>query len=369
MMFSVDKTTLKECLEKASRVSPSKAVSTVLENVKVKVKDGVVTLTGSNLEMTVESSFQVMLYENGEILLNAKLFNDIVKTLKNDDVTIEVKNNKATLKCSKTKLELVTTDPNQFPKMPEVEQGKEYGLTQKMLKRMISKTLFSVAQDETRPILTGVSFEIKEDVLNFASLDGFRLTVNSSEFKGENISAVIRGKTLNEVLKFLKNNDEKVKISFTPNHIVFDFNNTKVITTLLEGDFIAYRSIMPTTFTRKAKINLLKFQESVERAALLGSTLKLEFKEGKCLLSSTSAAGTVNEEVETEFEGTDFKIAFNPKFILEALRNMFEGDTNEEISLEFNDSVNPCVIKKVDDEHFFHMVLPIRLIESDSEAA
>ena len=229
---------------------------------------------------------------------------------------------------------------------------------------MIKSTSFSVAQDETRPILQGVLFEIKDKSLNLVALDGYRLAVKSEYLDSEfDIDVVIPGKTLNEVSKILEDVDNLVNITFTKNQILFNLEHTKIISRLLEGKFVNYASLLPQEHKLLVYVNRQDLQNGIERASLMSkegnsNLIKLKIEDDVLVITSNSQLGKVREEVEINMQGEELEIAFNSRYLLDVLKNMEE----EVIRLEMTSSITPCVIKAKDNDSYKYLILPVRLI-------
>ena len=158
-----------------------------------------------------------------------------------------------------------------YPNIPKINENMIFRISQKLIKNMIKSTIFAIAQDETRPILTGVLFEVKNGNLNLVALDGYRVALRRESINSDNIiNAVIPGKALNEISKILEENDDLTYITFTPNHILFNLGKTKIISRLLEGEFINYNSIIPEEYNLKIIGKRDEILNSIERASLNG---------------------------------------------------------------------------------------------------
>ncbi len=253
-----------------------------------------------------------------------------------------------------------------FPELPNINENMIFSIPQNILKNMIKGTIFATAQDETRPILTGVLFEIKNKILNLVALDGYRLALKSENLDTDNtISAVIPGKTLNEVSKILEENDENVNITFTPNHILFSIKDTKIISRLLEGEFIKYNSIIPEEYNLKITVKRTVLLNSIERASLMakeGNTnlVKLDIEDETMVITSNSQLGMVREELNIILQGEPLQIAFNSKYLIDVLKIMDE----DEIVMEFSSSVSPCIMKNKNINNCTYLVLPVRLLNN-----
>lgn len=363
MWFTCEKELLENAINTVQRAASNKTTYAILEGILINAKDNKVTLTATDLDLGIETYINAQVNKNGSIVLNSKLLSELIRKLPNDIITVKMEDNNVFIKCQKSEFTLVGNNPEEFPSLPAINENIMYELSQDLLKNMIKQTIFAIAQDETRPILTGILFEIKDGVLNFVALDGYRLALKSEKIGNfQNISAVIPGKTLNEISKILEPTDNTVKITFTPNHILFTLDNTKIISRLLDGDFINYRQIVPDEYKLRLKVKTSELLDSIERASLFareGKTnlVKFDINEDKMVITSNSQIGKVYEEVDIDIEGEGIKIAFNSKYFLDVLRVI----DSEEIFLEFTTNVSPCVIKKCDSNNYIYLVLPVRL--------
>ncbi|SKA97435.1 DNA polymerase-3 subunit beta [Caloramator quimbayensis] len=363
MWFTCEKELLENAINTVQRATSNKTTYQILEGILIKAIDNKVVLTATDLDLGIETYIKANVNKNGAIVVNSKLFGEFIRKLPNDIIMIEVKDNNVFIKCNKSEFVIVGNNPDEFPSLPSINENTMYEISQDLLRNMIRQTIFAIAQDETRPILTGILFEIKDGMLNFVALDGYRLALKSESIESsQNISAVIPGKTLSEISKILEPSDDIVKITFTPNHILFTFENTKIISRLLDGEFINYRQIVPDEYKLRVKVSKNELLDSIERASLLareGKTnlIKFEISDDKMVITSNSQIGKVYEEIEIELEGEGIKIAFNSKYFVDVLRII----DSEEIYLEFSTSVSPCVVKKCDSNNYIYLVLPVRL--------
>ena len=232
------------------------------------------------------------------------------------------------------------------------------------IKNMIKGTSFAIAQDEVRPILQGILFEVKDKQLNLVALDGYRLAIRNELLDIDNdIEVVIPGKTLNEVSKILEDNSDLVEITFTSNHILFNLKTTKVISRLLEGKFVNYNSLLPQEHKLIVNVKKQELQNGIERASLMAkdgnsNLIKLDVQEDILIITSNSQLGKVREEVNINLRGEGIQIAFNSRYLLDVLKSMEE----EEIVIELTSSVSPCVIKGKNSNNAKYLVLPVRLV-------
>lgn len=367
MWFTCKKSILESAINTVQRAASSKTTYPILEGILIKVEDSIVYFTATDLDFGIETSINADVKEKGSVVLNSRLFGEFIRKLPDDDISIKLESNNVYIRCQKSEFVLVGNNPDEFPSLPEINENAMYCISQDLLRNMIRQTIIAIAQDETRPILTGVLFEIKNNILNFVALDGYRLALKSTGMTDVNdISAVIPGKTLNEISKILEASDDLVKITFTPNHILFNIGGTKIISRLLEGEFINYRQIIPDEYRLKVKVKTSELLDSIERASLLareGKTnlIKFEINEDKMVITSNSQIGKVYEEVNIKLEGEGIKIGFNSRYFLDVLRTI----DSEEIYLEMCTSVSPCLVKKVDSDDYTYMILPVRLVDGN----
>ena len=367
MKFTCEKSILQNSISTVQKAVTGKSTMPILQGILINALENEIILSASDKDLSIETKFATEVFENGSIVVDAKLFGEIIRKLPNDVIQINtIGNNTVEIICQKSKFNLIYMNADDFPEMPKINEDMFFKVSQKILKNMIKGTIFATAQDETRPILTGILFEVKNDKLNLVALDGYRLALISEYINNENtISVVIPGKTLSEVSKILNDDDIDVNITFTPNHILFSLNETRIISRLLEGEFIKYSSIIPNEFNLKIITKRDELMNCLERASLLakeGNTnlIKLSIEDDNMVITSNSQLGMVREEINIILQGQPLQIAFNSKYLIDVLKNM----EDEEISMEFSSSVSPCIIKNREKDNCTYLVLPVRLLNN-----
>ncbi|MDT8719518.1 DNA polymerase III subunit beta [Clostridium sp. 19966] len=368
MKFLCKKNILQDAISVAQKAVTGKSTLPVLEGLFLSAMNDSITFIGSDTDLSIETKCAAEVIESGAIVVDAKLFGEIIRKLPNDDVEIStLENNTLQISCQKSKFTLMHMNANDYPTIPEIEdENNVFNVPQGTLKNMIKGTIFAVAQDETRPILTGVLFEVKNNKLNMVALDGFRLALRSEYIESEQeIKVVIPGKTLNEISKILDDNQENVSITFSRNHILITINETKVISRLLEGEYINYNSIIPEEFNLKITAKRSELLNCIERASLMakeGNTnlIKLNIEEDNLIITSNSQLGKVKEELSIILQGQPLQIAFNSKYMIDVFKIMEE----EEITMEFSSAVNPCVVKNKEVNNCTYLLLPVRLLNN-----
>ncbi|WP_404988355.1 DNA polymerase III subunit beta [Clostridium culturomicium] len=364
MKFLIEKSVLQEAISDVQKAITGKSTLPILQGIYISAKNGMVTLIGSDIEVSIETKVSANVIEEGEVVLDSRLFGEIVRKLPNDTVELAtINDSEIELKCQKSNVQLVYLNPSEYPSLPSIDEDVVLTVSQKTLKNMIKSTIFAIAQDDTRPILTGVLLQVKEGKLNMVALDGFRVALKSENMDCSfNKESVVPGKTLNEVSKILKDNDDNVQITFTKNQILFNFGNTKVISRLLEGDFIKYEAIIPKEHNLKVTVRRDEILGCIERASLMakdGNTnlVKLDIADDTLVVTSNSQLGKAREEMQIILQGEGLKIAFNSKYLIDVFKIMDE----EIIVMEFTSPVTPCVIRNLESDNSVYLLLPVRV--------
>ncbi|MBX7311611.1 DNA polymerase III subunit beta [Clostridium chauvoei] len=365
MIFICEKQKLQEAISIATKAITGKTTMPILEGIYICATKHGLTLIGSDMDVSIETKLIADVLEEGKIVIDAKIFSEIIRKLPNSEVKIEtLENNIIQITCEKSVFNLVYMNGEDYPSLPSINENLTVEVPQNILKNMIKGTAFAIAQDETRPILQGILFEVKNKTLNLVALDGYRLAVKSEFLDNDNeIEVVIPGKTLNEVSKILEDISDIVKITFTNNHILFNLNDTKVISRLLDGKFVNYESLLPQEYKILVNVNKQKLQNCIERASLMAkdgnsNLIKLDVQEDTLIITSNSQLGKVREEVSINLRGEDIQIAFNSRYLLDVLKTM----EDDEVVMQMTSSVSPCVIKGKNMENAKYLVLPVRLI-------
>ena len=365
MNFICSKQKLQEGISIVTKAITGKTTLPLLEGIYIEAtKDGL-TLIGSDMDVSIESKVEADVITEGKIVIDSKLFSEIIRKLPNSDVKIEITDNDLIqVSCEKSVFNLVFMNPSDYPMLPMINEDITVEVPQNLLKNMIKGTSFAIAQDEARPILQGILFEVKDRQLNLVALDGYRLAIRTEVLDiDSNIEVVIPGKTLNEVSKIIEDNSDIVKITFTNNHILFNLNNTKIISRLLEGKFVNYLSLLPQEHKLLVNVNKQELQNGIERASLMAkdgnsNLIKLDIQDETLVITSNSQLGKVREEVAINLQGEGVQIAFNSRYLLDVLKNMEE----DEVVMEMTSGITPCVIKGNNMNNAKYLVLPVRLV-------
>ena len=274
MKFSCEKEILLGILGTASRAVTGKSSMPLLEGLLICADASTLTVTGYDMSMGIRTTTETDVVEPGSIVINAKLLLDIVRKLPNDVVYIETDDKlMTTVKCGRAVFNLAATEADEFPALAEVSSATGFSLPQNILKSMISQTIFSVSDNESKPIHTGCLFELDGSRLNVAAVDGYRLSVRRETIEGMSgeMKFVVPGASLREIERILGEDDEPVEIFPDQKNILFRIGGTTLITRLIEGEFLNYRAAIPNDFEHAVDIDSHELISSIERVSLIVS--------------------------------------------------------------------------------------------------
>ncbi|AFS77087.1 DNA polymerase III subunit beta [Gottschalkia acidurici 9a] len=364
MKLIIDQKELSKGINIVQKGVSSKTTLPILSGILLKAEDNVLTLTGTDLEIGIETSIECNVIEEGSIVVTSRIFGDIIRKLSDLPVNLEVdEKGNIHISCGPSNFNILGQPSEEYPQLEKIEDLNSFQIPKDLLKNMIRQTVFATAQDETRPILTGALLEITDGKATLVALDGYRLALKniSVDFSGD-VKVVIPSKTLNEVNKILEDDDSDVKIICADNHIIFKVGNTIITSRLLEGQFLNYKDIIRNEYKSKVRVKTKYIQDSIERASLLAregknNLIKLDISDDKLIITSNSEIGNVHEEIPIQLDGNDMEIAFNSKYILDGIKVI----DSEEIVMDLVSSVNPCIIKPLEDENYTYLILPVRL--------
>ena len=346
-----------------SKAVPTRTTMAILECILIDASANEIKLTANDMELGIETKIEGEIAERGVIALDAKIFSEIVRKLPDSDVVIETDASfKTTITCEKAKFNIVGKSGDDFSYIPYIERNEAITLSQFTLKEVIRQTIFSIADNDNNKLMTGELFEIEENHLKVVSLDGHRISIRNIELKNnyEHKKVVVPGKTLQEVRKILPGSaEEDVNMFLTDNHIVFEFDDTTVVSRLIEGEYFKIEQMLSSDYETKVKINKRELLDCIDRATLLvkegdKKPIIMNVTDGNMELKINSFIGSMNEDIDIVKEGKDILIGFNPKFFIDALRVIDE----EEVSLYMVNPKAPCFIKD-DEGKFIYLILPV----------
>ena len=364
MLLNCSGLELSDAFLRVSKALSNKPTNPILEGIKISAEDNELTLSATDTDLSIEKKIKADIKVEGETVVPGKFITEFVKKLSNSEIELEVND--------KTQL-LIRYDGNEsiiqfynvieYPGFKKLKTDEWFGISQKDLKALISKTIFSVALDDSRPILKGVLFDIDQKEISAVALDGYRLArVKKKSTANVKKQIVVPTRSLHEISKLLDDSDDIINVYIDSNAIMIDTVDTKIISRLLEGDFVNYKQIIPMNYETFVIVNKLQLEDALERVSLLSKVgqnnfVKFDIKEGAVQLTSNSEIGNIKEKISAVLNGKDVTIAFNPRFILESLK----ASNDEFVKLCLNTSSNPCVIVPTEGDEFLYLILPVRM--------
>lgn len=347
----------------AQKAVPSKSTMPVLECILIEAFDGVIKLSSSNMELSIETILKGRIDIEGQVALDCKLFADMVRKLPDDMVTVEVDDNFTTyITCGLAKFQIPGLLGDDFPKIPAYGKNDFINVSQLTLKEIIRQTIFSIGDESHNKVMSGEHFEVNGSQLTMTSLDGHRISIRKTELKDSyaDKDIVIPGRTLSDISKLLIDDiDNEVTVYFSENNIVFEFDDTIVLSRLIEGRYLNVKQMIINDYDTCIKINKKQLYDCFDRASLLvreseKKPIIINIVDGKINLNMKTNIGSFDEEIEVNKEGKDLLIAFNPKFLMDVIKVI----DDEEISIYFTNAKAPCYIKN-DEETYNYIVLPV----------
>lgn len=355
---------LSDAFLKVSKAISNKVTNPILEGIKISAEDNELTLSATDTDLSIEKKIKADIKVEGETVVPGKFITEFVKKLSNSDIELEVnEKNQLLIRYDGNESVIQCYNPVEYPGFKKLKTDEWFGVSQKDLKTLISKTIFSVAMDDSRPILKGVLFDIDQKEINAVALDGYRLAkVKKKVSANIKKQIVIPTRSLNEISKLLEDSDEIINIYIDANAIMIDTADTKIISRLLEGDFVNYKQIIPMNYETFVIVNKNQLEDALERVSLLSKIgqnnfVKFDIKESNLNLTSNSEIGNIKEKISAVLNGKDVTIAFNPRFILESLK----ANSEEFVKLCLNTASNPCVIVPTEGDEFLYLILPVRM--------
>ena len=363
MKLVFTKSNLNKAVGIVMKAVPTRTTMNILECILIDATTNEIKFTGNDMELGIETIVEGEIIEKGKVAIDAKLFSEIVRKLPDNDITLSTdSNNNALITCEKSKFNIAGKSGDDFSYLPAIIKDKMITLSQFQLKEVINQTIFSIAINDNNKMMTGELFEISEGTLKVVGLDGHRIAIRNINLKGraDDVRVVIPGKTLQEISKILNADAESlVNIYFTNNHVLFEFDQTHVVSRLIEGDYFKINQMLSNDYETKVSINKKEFLDSIDRANLLiregdKKPIIINIQNGLLQVNVNSAIGALNEDIDIDKEGKDIMIGFNPKFLMDALRVI----DDENVTMYLVNHKSPCFIRDKE-ENYIYLILPV----------
>ncbi|MBQ6865158.1 MAG: DNA polymerase III subunit beta [Clostridia bacterium] len=357
---------LTQVCQNVQRCVPTRAVMPLLDGILMRTTDdGRIELCGYDLELGISTTFETRIEEEGASVINAKMLVDILRHLPDERMTLDINpKNICTIESGNVEYTLVGMNAAEYPELPKLGDENVITIPNKVLRSMILQTIFAVSVDEAKTVHRGVKFEFSPGELRLVALDGYRMAIRKEfvDYNGKVFSFIVPSKTLNEVVKLLNDDDEPVTIRLSKRHIIFSIGNYNIVSRLLEGEFIDYKSAVPTAKTTTVRVNTRELMDCIERTSVIvsektRSPLRFNFSDDSIRMSVVTALGSATDRMETSVTGKATEIGFNSRYVLDALRSC-EAD---EVLIDLNGPVSPCLIVPTEGDHFMYLILPVRL--------
>lgn len=366
MKLKCDGLALSEAIFKVIKAIPIKKNNSVLEGIKLKAQDGYLTLTATDLELTITKRITADIKIEGEVLINGKFFSEFVKSISHKEIDLECTDSDVLrIGYGENNSDVKCMNLSDYPLIDNVVAVNTLEIQKDEFKDLIYKTNFSASVEDGRPILKGCLFEVNGKELTVVSLDGYRLSLARKELissDAENKKFVIPARSLNEIVKFADEAEDTIKLVFDKDKLLVNINNTVVISRLITSEFINYRNIITTAFNTKVTFNKKEFYDSIYRATIMTKTgknnlVKLDVKDNCILIEANSDFGVVNETIPASVEGKETIICFNGKYLLDFLSVIDE----EFISMNIKTNNAPCIFTQVEGNDYLFLVLPMKV--------
>ena len=344
----------------------SKVTIPTIEGILIECGSDTLSLTGYDFEFGINTILNVEVIDAGAIIINARILCDILRKLDDETVTIETNSTSVSIISGAAQYNITGIDAEDYPELPSVNGGQNLELNQKLLHSMILQTVFAVADNESsKPVYTGLKFDIKSDEITLVGVDGYRLAIRKEKvsYNGEEITFIVPKKTIREVIKLMNTESEdNIRISIGRRHIIFEVENYSIISRLLDGEFLDYRTAVPQTISTTVLINTNDAINCIDRTLPViennqKNPIRCLFDNDQLRVSTVSSLGRVIDYTHANTQGDRVEIGFNTKFIMEALN---AADTDE-VRIELAGPVSPVKIMPIEGESFLFLVLPVRL--------
>ena len=376
MKFEIMRDHLLAGLNDVMKAVSSKTTVPILTGIKIDATNDGVSLTGSDQDITIqtfipaeENGEQIMtITTTGSIVLQARMFNEIVRKLPTNEVEIEVTNGFATyIRSGKSEFHLIGQDAIEYPLLPEVSAEEQFTIPADLLKSIIRETVFAVATSESRPVLTGVNWNIQDGELICVATDSHRLARRKTKLEqlpSGVSSVVIPGKSLNELNKILEDSTNLVQVVMTNQQVLFKADNMLFFSRLLEGNYPDTSRLIPESYQTNVTINGKSLLQAIDRASLLAredrnNVVRFETLEGNAIQISSNSPeiGKVQEQIQVEsLEGETLKISFSAKYMMEALKAI----DGQDVIIQFTGAMRPFILRSVHDDAILQLILPVR---------
>lgn len=365
MKFSIERNILAEALTSAAKASATRSSIPALEGLLINLKNGILTVTGYDLEMGIKCMIPVTeSFEEGEIVVNSKVFGEMIRKMPAGVVNIHTENEtNVFIKSGEIEFNIAGRSGQEYPNVPELNHDISFFMDEHVIKSMIRQTFHSISQNDSKPVHTGAKFIVENNQLSVVAVDSVRMAKREEKVEYNDITFVVPQKTLGELLRCLSDEEtgKKVMICLDRNQICFSKDDYIIISRILEGDFIDYAKIMNFTEKMEAVINVREFAASLDRTLLLNnerykSPVICTFDNDKLVVSCRSNIGTIRDVLDIKYGSEKLEIAFNARYMIDAIKN----SECDEVRIQFTGPLSPIRVVPLGDKSFTAIILPVR---------
>ncbi len=364
MKFNCNKQTLNDAVLNVTRAVSSKSTMPALEGILIKAAGSRLVLTGYDLEIGITTAIDANIYTEGTIVLNARLFSDIIRRMPENQITIETDEKlNVYINSGKSDYRIIGIPDSEYPELPSVTGSETITIAGEILQSMIRQTIYAISDKDIKPAHKGSLFEIENGFVKIISVDGYRLAIRKEKitYDGEK-SFIVPGKSLSEVEKLIREDTKTVSMTVGDRHIIFRIGSYSIISRLIEAEFMNYKAALPSNHSTTLKVNTRKFISAIDRMSLLlnermKSPIRCRIDNGMIKTSCNTTLGQAYDEFEAEITGEDLEIGFDNKYMLDALRNT----ETDEVEIHINGPLSPIVLLPSEGDSFIFLVLPVRL--------
>ncbi|MGI6653882.1 MAG: DNA polymerase III subunit beta [Christensenellales bacterium] len=369
MQITVNANDINHGMSLVTRALSARPTRNVYEGVFAQTVEGGVQLTCTDGIMTIRTIVNAVVAREGSALLPAKLLSELLRKLEGD-IVIRVEESRATVSAQGSRTNMLCMDMSEFPDIQDVAGDNVTTLPQNKLRDAVNRIIFAASSDENRRILTGCLMETYPEEVRFVCLDGFRLAmqrvyVTHELPKGkDSMTSVIPSTVFGEIARMMPDSDNPATIVCSGTHMMTVFDQTRVYTPLIAGEYINYHQIVPTTWTTEVRVERNALIGAIERAALMAregknNLLRLRLEKDQLTISANAERGAATEQLSIDFAGSNLDISFNARYLLDVMRNI----ETQDMSMRFNTNVSPCVICPVTGNQYTYLVLPVRTVD------
>ena len=366
MNIKIDRELLLTPLGNVSGIVEKRHALPILSNLLLESEQGNLKFTATDLEMQISTHIKTELSKDFQITASAKKLFDITKALpEKSKIDIQIEENKIIVKAKKSRFNLQTLPPQDYPVMKKEEEGAiELKLSQKEFKDLLKQVDFAMAQQDIRYYLNGLLIEVKEKNINIVGTDGHRLSFTSLELKlpTKPIQVIVPRKTIVELVKLLKDTNDPLEISFSKNQVNFKFNDIDLITKVIDGKFPDYSRVIPEGHNNVFNIDRVVLLDSMLRASILSNDkyrgIRMAVEENNLkLVSNNSEQEQAEEELEIDYKGDKINIGFNVTYLIDVLTNI----QSAQLTIAFKDSNSSCLVTIPNNAKYKYVVMPMRI--------